>query len=65
MTLETELKKLLADFEGYRDEYKSAQEDPKLDPDRNGHIFRGKYEAYTFASNRLRRLLQWHGVIES
>jgi hypothetical protein len=62
MTLETHLKKHLAELEEYRDEYKKALEDPtnveKFD------FFNGKYHAYRWAVENFKDLLRFHGVIQ-
>ena len=54
-----DLKKLIIDLEGYRDDYDGMEHQ---DGDKECEaIFYGKYQAYSFVVKELNNLLKWHG----
>lgn len=61
-TLEDDLLKLVIDLESLEKQYKDKkhQDNDKIIEG----IYKGQYEAYLYASTKIKQLLRWNGVIE-
>lgn len=59
------IKALALDLEVLSDNYTADMGSPALNGDgSNTNYFKGKRDAYQYAANKLRDLLQWHGVTD-
>ena len=62
--LEKDIKELADILYKYYEEYKESEEECDPSEVSNKYIFRGKKEAYSFDSKKIRDLLRWHGLID-
>lgn len=63
MTLNTDLRLLVVELECEAKEYLDKQNSATDENKRQ--FFKGKYDAYSYSAHELRKLLEWHSVMEA